>query len=95
MGKVERVRPRPPDGQDGAEDRGGIKISRVDGDPRAPSPGNTGQHNKAAAPQDYQVKPDVRHTSHAPFTARRRVSVLTRLLSRGAAGLPLPAERSA
>lgn len=61
MGKMERIRSRPPDSQEGwkegSEDRGGNKTSWADSvDPRAPSPGNMGQYNKAAAPQDYQVK---------------------------------------
>lgn len=62
MGKVERVRPRPADGQEGwkegAEDRGGSKTSWTDSaDPRAPSPGSMSQFNKSAAPQDFQVQP--------------------------------------
>lgn len=60
MGKVERIRSRPPDGvegwKEGTEERGGSKTSWADGDPRAPSPGSMGQYNKTAAPQDYQVK---------------------------------------
>lgn len=60
MGKVERMRSRPPDGQEswkeGSEDRGGNKTSWADSaDPRAPSPGSMGQYNKSTAPQDYQV----------------------------------------
>lgn len=66
MGKVERIRSRPPDGQEGwkegTEDRGGNKTSWADGDPRAPSPGSMGQYNKSAAPQDYQVKLDMHYT---------------------------------
>lgn len=61
MGKVERLRSRPADGQEGwkegSEDCRGSKTSWADSaDPRAPSPGNMGQYNKAAAPQDHQVK---------------------------------------
>lgn len=61
MGKVERIRPRPSDSQEGwkegSEDRGGNKTLWADSvDPNAPSPGNMGQYNKSAAPQDYQVK---------------------------------------
>ncbi|KAM7410300.1 hypothetical protein PAMA_001644 [Pampus argenteus] len=59
MGKVERIRSRPPDSQEGwkegSEDRGGSKTSWAESvDPRAPSPGSIGQYSKAAAPQDYQ-----------------------------------------
>ncbi|KAK1896388.1 Protein PRRC2C [Dissostichus eleginoides] len=57
MGKVERMRSRPAEGQEGwkegPEERGGSKTSWADGDPRAPSPGSMGQY-KSAAPQDYQ-----------------------------------------
>ena len=61
MGKVERIRPRPSDSQEGwkegSEDRGGNKSSWADNvDPRAPSPGSMGQYSKSTAPQDYQVK---------------------------------------
>lgn len=61
LGKVDRIRPRPPDGQEGwkegSEDRGGIKASWAEGvDPRAPSPGSIGQFSKSAATQDFQVK---------------------------------------
>lgn len=61
MSKVERMRSRPADGQEGwkegPEDRGGSKTAWADTvDPRAPSPGSMGQYNKATAPQDYQVK---------------------------------------
>lgn len=67
MGKVERIRSRPPDGQEGwkegSEDRGGSKTAWADGDPRAPSPGSVGQYNKSAAPQDYQVKLHNHYTS--------------------------------
>lgn len=61
MGKVERMRSRTSDGQEGwkegSEDRGGSKTSWADGaDPRAPSPGSIGQYNKSAAPQEFQVK---------------------------------------
>lgn len=61
MGKVERMRPRPPDGQEvwkeGSEDLGGGKSSWADGvDHRASSPGSMGQYNKSAAPQDFQVE---------------------------------------
>ncbi|KAJ3599916.1 hypothetical protein NHX12_033870 [Muraenolepis orangiensis] len=56
MGKVERRRPRPPDGRVGgkdvSEDHGGNKGPGVD--PRAPSPGNHGQYSKNMAPQDCQ-----------------------------------------
>ena len=66
MGKVERMRSRPAEGQEGwkegPEERGGSKTSWADGDPRAPSPGSMGQY-KSAAPQDYQVKPVI--LSHA------------------------------
>lgn len=67
MGKVERIRPRPPDSQEGwkegSEDRGANKASWADSvDPRAPSPGSVGQYNKSAAPQDFQVKQDVHYT---------------------------------
>ncbi|XP_068599150.1 protein PRRC2C [Brachionichthys hirsutus] len=59
MSKMERARSRPSDGQEGwkevSEDRGGGKTSWADSvDPRAPSPGSTGQYNKPAHPQDYQ-----------------------------------------
>lgn len=61
MGKVERVRSRPSDAQEGwkegSEDRGSSKTSWADAvDPRAPSPGSIGQYSKSAAPQDYQVR---------------------------------------
>lgn len=61
MGKVDRIRPRPSDSQegwkDGSEERGASKTSWADsGDPRAPSPGSMGQYNKSAAPQDFQVR---------------------------------------
>lgn len=60
MGQVERARSRPAESQDGwkegSEDRGAAKVSWAEAsDPRAPSPGSAGQHNKSAAPQDYQV----------------------------------------
>ena len=59
MGKVERIRPRPKEGHEGSEDRGGNKTSRADNvDPRAPSPGSMGQYSKLTAAQDYQVKLD-------------------------------------
>ncbi|KAM9848726.1 protein PRRC2C [Aulostomus maculatus] len=59
MGKVERIRSRPSDNQEGwkegSEDRGGSKTSWADSvDPRAPSPGSMGQYSKTAGPQDYQ-----------------------------------------
>nr|XP_061834231.1 protein PRRC2C isoform X1 [Nerophis lumbriciformis] len=59
MGKVERRRPQPPDGQEAwkesSEEQGAVKTSRADSvDPRAPSPGIVGQYNKVSAPQDYQ-----------------------------------------
>lgn len=67
MGKVERIRSRPPDNQegwkDGSEDRGGSKAWTDTVDPRAPSPGSMGQYSKSAAPQDYQVKLDMHYTS--------------------------------
>lgn len=68
MGKVERIRSRPTDSQEGwkegSEDRGSSKTSWADTvDPRAPSPGSVGQYNKSAAPQDYQVKLNTHHTS--------------------------------
>lgn len=58
MGKVDRMRSRPTDGQEGwkegAEDRGGNKGSWTDsGDGRAPSPGSMAQYK--GAPRDYQV----------------------------------------
>lgn len=61
MGKVERIRSRPSDSQEGwkegSEDRGGNKTSRADSvDPNASSSGGMVQYNKTAAPQDYQVK---------------------------------------
>lgn len=60
MGKVERMRSRTSDNQDGwkegSEERGGGKTSWADSvDPRAPSPGSVGQYSKSVAPQDYQV----------------------------------------
>lgn len=59
MGKVERMRPRPPDGQEGwkegGEDRAGSKGSWADsGDGRAPSPGSMAQYK--GTPRDYQVR---------------------------------------
>lgn len=61
LGKVDRMRARPTDGQEGwkegSEDRGGSKASWAESvDPRAPSPGSMGQYNKSAATQDFQVK---------------------------------------
>ncbi|XP_026160679.1 protein PRRC2C isoform X2 [Mastacembelus armatus] len=58
MGKVERMRTRPSDSQEGwketSEDRGS-KTSWADSmDPRAASPGSMGQYNKSTTPQDYQ-----------------------------------------
>lgn len=80
MGKVERIRSRPSDNQEGwkegSEDRGGSKTSWADTvDPRAPSPSNMGPYNKSAAPQDYQVQLDMHYTSlsscvHCFLTAR-------------------------
>lgn len=63
MGKVERVRSRPSDGQEGwkegSEDHVGNKISWADSvEPNTPSPGSMGQY-KSAAPQDYQVMLDM------------------------------------
>lgn len=85
MGKVERVRPRPSDSQEGwtegSEDRGGNKTSWADStDPRAPSPGSMGQYSKSAATQDYQVKLDMHYISlplclHCTF--KRRVCIYT------------------
>nr|XP_057929504.1 protein PRRC2C [Doryrhamphus excisus] len=59
MGKVDRMRPRPPDVQEswkeGSEEHGVVKTSWADCvDPRAPSPGSGGQYNKVTAPPDYQ-----------------------------------------
>ncbi|KAM6921826.1 LOW QUALITY PROTEIN: protein PRRC2C [Xenentodon cancila] len=59
MGKVERMRSRTTDNQEGwkegSEERGGGKTSWADSvDPRAPSPGSMGQY-KSAAQQDYQT----------------------------------------
>lgn len=61
MSKVERMRARTSDGQEGWNDRpeepGGAKASWGDNvDPRAPSPGTGGQYNKSAFLQEYQVK---------------------------------------
>lgn len=68
MGKVERIRSRPSDCQEGwkegSEDRGASKTSWADtADPRAPSPGSMGQYNKSAAPQDYQVQLNMHYAS--------------------------------
>ncbi|XP_061681906.1 protein PRRC2C isoform X1 [Syngnathoides biaculeatus] len=55
MGKVERMRSRPPDAQEGSEEQGGGKASWADSiDHRAPSPRSTGHFGKAAALPDYQ-----------------------------------------
>ncbi|KAK2907636.1 protein PRRC2C isoform X2 [Channa argus] len=59
MGKVERIRSRASDSQEGwkegSEDRGVNKTSWADTvDPRAPSPGSMGPNNKSAALTDYQ-----------------------------------------
>ncbi|XP_034036303.1 protein PRRC2C [Thalassophryne amazonica] len=59
MGKVERVRSRTSDSQegwkDGSEDHSGSKASWADSvDPRAPSPGSIGQYSKSTGQQDYQ-----------------------------------------
>ncbi|XP_017284274.1 protein PRRC2C isoform X1 [Kryptolebias marmoratus] len=59
MGKVERMRSRTSDGQEGwkegSEEHGGGKTSWADSvDPRAPSPGSGGQYNKSAVSQEYQ-----------------------------------------
>uniref|UniRef100_A0A1A8J888 Proline-rich coiled-coil 2C n=1 Tax=Nothobranchius kuhntae TaxID=321403 RepID=A0A1A8J888_NOTKU len=59
MGKVECMRSRTSDNQegwkDGSEEPVGSKSSWADGvDPRAPSPGSLGQYSKTAATQDYQ-----------------------------------------
>ncbi len=69
MGKVDRMRSRPSEGQEGwkegSEDRGGSKTSWADTvDPRSPSPGSMGQYNKSTAQQDYQVKVDMQFISH-------------------------------
>lgn len=61
MSKVDRIRSRPSDTQegwkDGSDGRAGGKGSCADSvDPRAPSPGNVGQYNKLAAQPDFQVK---------------------------------------
>lgn len=68
MGKVERIRSRPSDSQEGwkegSEDRGAGKTSWADAvDPRAPSPGSMGQYNKSAASQDHQVYTNIHCTS--------------------------------
>lgn len=60
MGKMERIRSRPPDSQEGwkegSEDRGGNKTSWVDSvDPNVSSSGGMAQYNKSTVPQDYQV----------------------------------------
>ncbi|XP_019752074.1 protein PRRC2C isoform X2 [Hippocampus comes] len=54
MGKVERMRSRPPDGQDSSEEHGGKTSWADSADPRAPSPGSAAHYNKAATLQDYQ-----------------------------------------
>lgn len=59
MSKVDRIRSRPSDTQegwkDGSDGRAGGKGSCADSvDPRAPSPGNVGQYNKLAAQSDFQ-----------------------------------------
>lgn len=86
MGKVERTRSRPSDSQDGwkegSEDRGATKTSWADAsDPRAPSPGSVGQHNKSAAPQDYQVHSYASYKPiiiHALITAGQRGCIRTK-----------------
>ena len=65
MGKVERMRPRTADGQEGwkegGDDRGSSRGSWVDGgNGRAPSPGSMNQYNKTA-PRDYQVMREDEH----------------------------------
>ncbi|XP_077963897.1 protein PRRC2C isoform X6 [Gasterosteus aculeatus] len=50
----ERTRARPPDGLEGAEDRGGAKALWANGGARAPSPGGAGHFSKLSAPQDHQ-----------------------------------------
>lgn len=61
MAKVDRMRARNPDAQEGwkeaAEERSDSKSSWVESvDPRAPSPGNIGHYSKTAPPQDQQVR---------------------------------------
>lgn len=61
MGKMERMRSRTSEGQEGwkegSEEPGGGKASWADGvDPRAPSPGSGGQYSKSALSQEYLVK---------------------------------------
>lgn len=70
MGKMERIRSRPSDSQEGwkegSEDRGGNKTSWADSvDPSAPSSGSMTQYNKSTAPQDYQVKAN--YALHRPL----------------------------
>lgn len=62
MGKVDRARSRPSDGQEGwkesSEDHAANKTSRADStDPRAPSPASMGQYKSAQ--QDHQVPGNV------------------------------------
>lgn len=85
MGKVERMRPRPPDGQEGwkegSEDRGGNKASWADSaDPRAPSPGSMGQYSKSAATQDYQVDTGSINLPSGSFKQRGVQSVFIHIL---------------
>ncbi|KAM9385131.1 protein PRRC2C [Pholidichthys leucotaenia] len=55
MGKVDRMRSRTSDSQEGWKE-GGNKTSWADSvDPRAPSPGTLGHYNKSAAAQDFQA----------------------------------------
>ncbi|XP_055020539.1 protein PRRC2C isoform X2 [Boleophthalmus pectinirostris] len=59
MGKVERLRSRAPDSQEGWKDisdgRGGSKGSCADGgEPSAPSPSSVASFNKSGIPQEYQ-----------------------------------------
>lgn len=61
MGKVERIRPRPSDVQEGwkegSEERGGNIMSWAESaDSNTSTSGSMAQYNKTAAPQDYQVQ---------------------------------------